>query len=874
VSNDGGAAGSGKGGVTGVAENSLVKLRPRNDTVYVSQGRVVLATGLDGFVSERKGQGLLVYQTRMLSRYRYLIDGEQPGESGLSNVGQFSWLGYYTTLTPNSDEGRLKGALGPGGRMAEQTVELRLSRYIGGGVHEDVDLRNYTLRPANLTLTLEIEPDFSDQTEQPGMRKAGGETKSGWGKVEGDEAWELYFVYEAEHAYDHQGETGRARLCRGLTVRVEKADSAPTYRCGRISFPVALGPQGSWHACVKLIPSVEDQSFRPVYDCYSFRGAETQYDRKRRLFLGEATHFTSPEKRTLTHVALGALNRAVEDLAAMRLYDLDRGDRSWTVAAGLPVYISLFGRDTLTASWQSALAGTEMMRGTLSVLAETQAEGTNDWRDAQPGRMIHQAETGPLAALNFNPHARYYGTVTSPGFFPFILAELWRWTGDGGLVRPLVGPALKGLKWLDDRSRRGDGFYYYETRSNQGVKNQAWKDAYDSIVYEDGRVVENPIATCEQQGYVYLAKQSLSEVLWWQGREDEAARLFGEAEELKKRFNETFWMEEKGTFAMGLDPEGRQIKSVGSNPGHCLTTGIADEGRVGQTVGRLTAADMFSGWGVRTLSSKHPAYDPFSYHRGSVWPVEQGSFALGFARYGLTKHLHALTKAVFEAASLFEFYRLPEVFGGHQRDERHPFPALYPMANSPQAWSASTVFCLVQALLGLCPYAPLNMLLVDPHLPEWLPQITLEHLRVGGAAATIRFYRQPGGESSYEVEDVRGSLHVLRQPGPWALTAGRAGRVKDALTSLLPDAGKGEFVGMGKRYTVVQSSTQPDGQVFHVVAGPGGEITVKEDNGGNLSASTRPGYVGNQGHAAAHAIEAVRDLRARSRRDRDPGEFR
>jgi glycogen debranching enzyme len=245
-------------------------------------------------------------------------------------------------------------------------------------------------------------------------------------------------------------------------------------------------------------------------------------------------------------------------------------------------------------------------------------------------------------------------------------------------------------------------------------------------------------------------------------------------------------MEDEGFFALGLDPQKRQIKSVTSNPGHCLATAIADEKLVPRTALRFIADDLFSGWGVRTLSSGHPAYNPYSYHRGSVWPVEHGTFAVAFARYGYHRVVELIAQAQFEAAALFDFYRLPELFSGHARDEEHPFPAIYPQANSPQAWSASAVFCLLQAILGLYPYAPLNVLLVDPHLPEWLPEITLSNLRVGDAVVTIRFYRTKGGGGDYEVLDKRGPLHVLRQPSPWSLTAGFAERLKDVLTSLLP----------------------------------------------------------------------------------------
>jgi glycogen debranching enzyme len=245
-------------------------------------------------------------------------------------------------------------------------------------------------------------------------------------------------------------------------------------------------------------------------------------------------------------------------------------------------------------------------------------------------------------------------------------------------------------------------------------------------------------------------------------------------------------MTDENFFAMGLDPDKRQIKSIGSNAGHCLATAIVDQEVVLKTVSRLMADDMFTGWGVRTLSSKHPSYNPYSYHRGTVWPVEHGTFALAFLRYGLFNHLEMICRAQFEAAALFDFYRLPELFSGHQRDADHPFPAIYPFANSPQAWSASAVFCFLQAMLGLYPYAPLNMLLVDPHLPDWLPEITLAGLRVGHARVTIRFYHTPDGRSRYEVLDKRGRLHVIRQPSPWSLTASFAERLKDALTSLVP----------------------------------------------------------------------------------------
>jgi glycogen debranching enzyme len=389
--------------------------------------------------------------------------------------------------------------------------------------------------------------------------------------------------------------------------------------------------------------------------------------------------------------------------------------------------------------------------------------------------------------LNYNPRRRYYGSVTTSGFYPVIVAELWHWTGDKDLVRPFIKPAIDALKWLDQYADiDGDGFYEYQTHSTQGVENQGWKDSGDAIVYEDGTQVKAPIATCEEQAFAYLAKLHLSEVLWWFDEKDHAKRLHEEAQELKKRFNDSFWMDKEGFFAMALDPDKRLVKSIGSNAGHCIAAGIVDDDLVQRTADRFVANDLFTGWGIRTLSSEHPAYNPYSYHRGSVWPVEHGSFAVGFTRYGLHDPLHLICNAQFNAAALFDFYRLPELFAGHQLDQDHPFPALYPQANSPQAWSASTIFHFIQAMLGLYPYAPLKILLVDPYLPSWLPEITLHDLQVGEAKVTIRFFRDQKGKNDYEVLHKKGSLHVFRQPSPWSLTASFAERLKDVLVSLLP----------------------------------------------------------------------------------------
>lgn len=763
---------------------SLAKISPRPRTIYCSQGRAVLATDLDGWIGDFPRHGLFFGETRLLSRYRYFVDGKTPQTVAVSNVEQHSWLGYYISPAPGANWKQDKGS-GEMEEASEETIELKVSRTIGLGVHEDVDFTNFTQRSVQFTFEIELDSDFADQAETFRRRQHGKLTRR-WRK-HSPRRGELVYDYRASHKYSHQGNRGIAHIHRGLIVGIEHAGSHVSFRNSKLRFDVRLKPHESWHTCLKFVPVFEGAAMPPLYGCRQFFGIRNQLDRKRAIFLNESTQFRTDETRPkLSTIVEAALLQATHDLSALRLPDLDYGDRSWITAAGLPIYVALFGRDTLTAGWQASVLSTSMADGALRELPKWQGRAVNDWRDEQPGRMLHEAHTGPLAALNYNPRSRYYGAATTSSFYPLVLSELWHWTGNKRKIKSLLGPALRGLQWKDKYTDRfGDGFYDYETRSKQGNRNQGWKDSGDAIVYEDGRQVDPPISTCEEQAFVYVAKLRMSEMLWFTGDRDLARRLFHEASELKKRFNDRYWMPDKNFFALGLDAKRQQISSISSNPGHLLACGIVHKQFAQLVARRLLQDDMFSGWGVRTLSANHPAYDPYSYHRGSVWPVEHGSFALGMMRFGFIKELHTIARAVFEASTLFDHNRLPECFSGHPRDREHPFPALYPKTNWPQAWSASSVFAIMQAMLGLYPFAPTNLLLLDPQLPDWLPEVFVRNLHVGKAVVSIRFYRK-GASTHFDVLKKRGRLHVLRQPSPWSLTARVTERVRDVMESLIP----------------------------------------------------------------------------------------
>jgi glycogen debranching enzyme len=762
---------------------SLARLNPRPRTMYCSQGRAVLATDLDGLIGDFPQHGLFVGETRVLSRYKYFVEGNPPQTVAVSNVEQHSSLGYYICVPPGFEwEDTGSGEMEP---ASEETIELKVSRMIGLGVHEDIDITNFTQNPTKFAFEIELDSDFSDQAETF-KRIQRGQLRSNWRHLSAHHA-SLTFDYRASHHYSHQGNRGTANLHRRLIVSIEKADSPVVYRPPRLRFEIRLKPHGSWHTCLKFIPVFDGKTMTPLYGCHQFFGTHNELDRRRRIFLNESTQFRTDERHPkLAAVVESALLQATHDLAALRLPDLDHGDRSWVTAAGLPIYIALFGRDTLTAGWQASLLSTAMANGALRELPNWQGRVIDDWRDEQPGRMLHEAHTGPLAALNYNPRSRYYGAATTSSFYPVVVSEMWHWTGSKSLIKPLLQPALFALQWKDKYTDRlGDGFYDYQSRSSQGNRNQGWKDSGDAIVYEDGQLVDPPISTCEEQAFVYVAKLRMSEMHWFMGDRQLAHRLFHEASELKKRFNDRFWMPDEQFFALGLDAKRRQIKSISSNPGHLLACGIVHKETAAPVVRRLLEPDMFSGWGIRTLSADHPAYDPYSYHRGSVWPVEHGSFAMGMMRFGLFDELHTIARALFESSALFDYNRLPECISGHPRDKEHPFPALYPKTNWPQAWSASSVFAIVQAMLGIYPFAPTELLLLDPHLPDWLPELFVRNLHVGKAIVSLHFYRK-GKSTHFEVLDKRGPLHVLRQPSPWSLTAGLGERIKDVMESLIP----------------------------------------------------------------------------------------
>jgi len=483
-------------------DNRLVRLRPRSDTIYMARNCTVLATAPDGFVHGEANHGLFVHRTRFLSRYRYLINGKPPNPVALSNLDQHSWLGYYIITSPGLRRGEDTRILGPAGVITQQTLELRSARIVGDGLEDNLYLTNYTQHSISFRLDLEIDADFADPSETRDSRQQRGKIDQNW---RADER-ELRIDYSARHRYRNQSESGLAEIHRVAVVRIQAA-SPVRFGGHRFSFKVALAQHEEWRMCLTLQAKIEGDLLVGPTACADMVPAADPFEARRQFFISNATAIDSPRVHDYSAAVIDTLTQACQDLSSLRLYDLDLNDRHWTVAAGLPVYLALFGRDTLTTSWQAGILSPDLLIGTLGQLARWQGTEINDWRDEQPGRMIHEIDTAPLPSLRFGPTGRYYGSITTSGFYPVVVSALWHWTGDKELVRTYVDPAMKALRWVDEYADLdGDGFYEYETRSTQGLRNQGWKDSDDAIVHADGTQAKPPIATCEEQAFIYVAK--------------------------------------------------------------------------------------------------------------------------------------------------------------------------------------------------------------------------------------------------------------------------------------------------------------------------------------------------------------------------------
>src|SRR5262245_5012275 len=547
---------------------------------------------------------------------------------------------------------------------------------------------------------------------------------------------------------------GNRDFRRAVRYSVENTPTKAVYANGRLSFDVALEPGEAWHCCLLYTLMDGDRQFAPPTECigqsHTSHHAETMAD----WLQGVAKIQTSNEE------FYRLFRQALEDMAALRLPIPGTDHMVFLPAAGLPWFVAPFGRDSLIVSLQNILVYPAFARGALEILGSLQAREQDDYRDAEPGKILHEMRYGELAHFKLVPHTPYYGTADATPLYLITLHAAWRAIGDRALLEQHLETAERCLSWIDKYGDRdGDGFQASRTLSPVGYENMVWKDSGDCVVYPDGSLVKGPKALCELQGYVYSAWVRMAEVFDALGKPDRAEALRGKAAALFERFNEAFWDEEFGFYAYALDGDKKKVLSVASNVGHCLWSGIVPAERAKRVVERLVAPDMWTGWGIRTLSADHPAYNPYNYQTGSVWPHDNALIAAGFKYYGFGAEAARIAHDISIAASHFPFNQLPELYTAFPRDE-NSFPVQYIGANVPQAWAAGSAFMLTQALLGFMPDAPRHKLYVDPLLPSWLPDLTVRDLCIGNHRLDIRFSRE-GERTEFEV--IRGDRKVVER---------------------------------------------------------------------------------------------------------------
>jgi len=681
-------------------------------TLTINYDRQFLISQPNATMLPQDDVGFFASDTRFVSGYGLTLNGRPPKLLDAITVEHFS--ARYEFMTPELPLGPGSDA-GAEGLLPEGSIGFRLERTILEGVHEDYDLTNYAMYPVRVVLEIQIESDFADVFDVRSHRLIRrGDLQTTWRPRMG----ELRSIYR------------NRSFRRGLLVKVEKAGSKPEYANGRLVFRLDLAARTEWHTCLKWLPMIGPRPARTL-PCHALL-----LDEARRI------HKLPPVEIVTSHPTLPAIWRqAVEDTDALRMVDTTVRGGMFVPAAGIPWFVTVFGRDSLVVSMESISAFPEFALGALRTLARLQATDDAAEQDKEPGKIPHEIRSGELASLKLLPFAPYYGTADATLLFIIVLSYAYQWSGDVALLQRYRRNAEAALNWLlQYGDRDSDGFQEYSRRSSQGIFNQGWKDSWDAIRHADGSIPEAPIALCELQGYAFDALLRMAEIYDLLKEPDKAADLRERARQLYQRFNEVFWWEAEGTYYLGLDKEKRPMETVASNAGHCLSSGIVPPERAERVVDRLMADDMWSGWGIRTLSSKHPGYNPYSYHCGSVWPHDNATIAGGFRRAGRHTEAQRIAEGIFAAAERFDAYRLPELFSGLPRDAG-AFPVPYLGANVPQAWAAAAVFRLVAILCGIHTVGRTRTMYVNPDLPEWLPSLTLRNLRAGRGAMELHLER-------------------------------------------------------------------------------------------------------------------------------------
>ena len=657
-----------------------------DDLVKILDGNTFVVSDSRGDIeaSLTDPTGLFSFDNRFLSTWILTVDGERLNPLSVDDLQYF--------------EARFFLVPGTGTVYVDAKLSVIRRRAVGDGFHEELTILNHDAKPVDLTVRIEAASDFAD-------------------------LFEVKDALQKKGRYYTRVENGRLLLGyeRGAFARQTTISATAPARLDKkgLTFAVRIQPQGQWTTDldVVLAAGAGGTYVRPKY-LRGERQARPNMERSLERWLADAPRLESdsdPLKVTY--------RRSLVDLAALRFAPPVSGGRSLP-AAGLPWFMTMFGRDSIFTSLQALPFTPELAATTLRALGTWQGSRVDDFRDEDPGRILHEMRYGEMTAFEERPHSPYYGCADATPLYVVLLDEYERWTGDRRLVRDLEDEARAALNWIDEYADlKGDGYVWYQRRNEEtGLENQCWKDSWDSISYRDGRLPGFPRATSELQGYAYDAKlrgARLARLVW----KDPALAdsLERQAADLKRRFNRDFWVKDGEYFALALDTEGNQVDSLASNNGHLLWSGIVDKSKAKAVVRHLLGPRLFSGWGVRTLAEGEGRYNPIGYHVGTVWPFDNSFIAWGLRRYGFKEEAARVAAGILDAAEFFDG-RLPEAFGGYERGVTK-YPVQYPTACSPQAWSTGTPLLLLRTMLGLEPVG--DHLVVDPALPDSIGLLAL-----------------------------------------------------------------------------------------------------------------------------------------------------
>jgi glycogen debranching enzyme len=669
-------------------------------------------------------QGLYHEDTRYLSYQELLVDGVRPLYLG-STVKENNSLLVVELMNPDLTRG---GEV----RVPKGTMHIFRAKLLWqGACYEHIRLTNHGREAVETTLAIAFDADFIDLFEVRGMQR----------EHRGERMPSQLSAHEAELRY----------LGRDARLRCTRVAFSPT--------PSALNDQQATFD-VHLDPGAEQHLYVTVSCVSGGEAADTTVTYEEALRRNNAARHASRMDcctlETSNPLVNLWLDRSVSDLT-MLTTGLPTGPYPY---AGVPWYSTTFGRDGIITARECLWIDPSLARGVLSFLAATQATEPDPQRDAEPGKILHEARRSEMARTGEIPFGRYYGTVDATPLFVALAGAYYRRTGDLEFIRALWPHVLAALKWIDEcGDADGDGFVEYARRSKEGLVQQGWKDSQDSIFHDDGRLAEPPIALCEVQAYVYEAKLMAAELAQHLEDSELSVRLREQAHELKRRFAQAFWCEELGMYAIALDGEKKQCKIASSNAGHALWTGIATPGHARRVVQRLMSDEFFCGWGIRTVAAGEARYNPMSYHNGSVWPHDNALIVAGMTRYGHTDEALRVLTALFESSLHFDLHRLPELFCGFARRPSEG-PTLYPVACSPQAWASAAAFAMLQACLGLDfhPGGP-EVSLHAPRLPEFIQWMKVNRLSVRGHSVDLLLQRYRNNVG-IEVTRKEGDLEV------------------------------------------------------------------------------------------------------------------